>query len=73
MVLQCETWYVDTCLPFKYHDGSVLFQCLSYTMCIMGQTNFDDINYIKDILGIDIPEFEISVKSQYHPPHQGTF
>ena len=50
------SWYVDTCLPFGYHHGSALFQQLSDAVRhIMHQCHFDVINYIDDIIEIDIP------------------
>ena len=54
--LRHDRYYVDTCLPFEYRNGSALFQCLSDAVRhIMRQRNFDVINYIDDILGIDLP------------------
>ena len=51
-----ERYYVDTCLPFGYRNGSALFQRLSDAVRhIMRQRNFDVINYIDDILGIGLP------------------
>ena len=35
--------YIDTCLPFGYRNGSAIFQRIS-----------DIINYIDDILGIEV-------------------
>ena len=44
------------CLPFGYCNGSALFQCISNAMChIMCQHHYDVINYIDDILRIDVP------------------
>ena len=49
-------WYIDTCLPFGYHHGSSLYQCLSGAVRhIMRHQNYDVINYIDDILRIDLP------------------
>ena len=49
-------WYIDTCLPFGYRHGSSLYQCLSDAVHhIMRRLNYDVINYIDDILGIDLP------------------
>ena len=54
--LRHDLYYVDTCLPFGYRNGSALFQCLSDAVRhIMRQRNYDVINYIDDILGIDLP------------------
>ena len=48
-------YYVDTCLRFGFQHGSTLFQHLSdavhHMMC---QHNFDVINYIDDIIGVDV-------------------
>ena len=53
--LRHERYYVDTCLPFGYRNGSALFQRLSDAVRhIMRQQNYDVINYIDDILGIDL-------------------
>ena len=52
--LHHDAYYVDTCLPFGYHNGSVLFQRISNAVHhIMCQRQHDIINYINDILGID--------------------
>ena len=49
-------WYLDTCLPFRYRHGSSLYQHLSDAVChIMRRQDYDVINYIDDILGIDLP------------------
>ena len=54
--LHHERYYVDTCLPFGYRNGSALFQRLSNTVHhIMCQRHYDVINYIDDILGIGLP------------------
>ena len=54
--LRHERYYVDTCLPFGYRNGSALFQRLSDAVRhIMRQQKYDVINYIDDILGIDLP------------------
>ena len=49
-------WFLDTCLPFGYQHDSALFQRLSDAVHhIMHQKNYDFMNYIDDILGIDVP------------------
>ena len=49
-------WYLDTCLPFGYRHGSSLYQRLSDAVHhIMRRQDYDVINYIDDILGIDPP------------------
>ena len=54
--LHHAAYYVDTCLPFGYRNGSALFDSLSDAVChIMRQCNFDIINYIDNILGRDVP------------------
>ena len=54
--LRHDAYYVDTCLPFGYRNGSALFQRISDAVRhIMRQRQFDIINYIDDILGIDVP------------------
>ena len=54
--LRHDTYYVDTWLPFGYRNGSALFQRISDAVRhIMRQRQFDVINYIDDILGIDVP------------------
>ena len=48
--------YIDPGLPFGYCHGSSLYQRLSDSVCyIMHRQNYDVINYIDDILGIDLP------------------
>ena len=48
-------YYVDTCLPFGFCYGSALFQCLSDAVChMMCQRGFDVINYIDDVIAVDI-------------------
>ena len=54
--LRHDVYYVDTCLPCWYQNRSALFQCISDTVHhIMRQHHYDFINYIDDILGIDVP------------------
>ena len=54
--LRHVNWYVDTCLPFLYRHRSALFQRLSDAVRhIMRQKGYDVMNYIDDILGIDVP------------------
>ena len=54
--LRHEHYYVDTCLPFGYRNGSALFQRFSDAVRhIMRQRHYDVINYIDDILGIGLP------------------
>ena len=54
--LRQDGWFLDTCLPFGFRHGSALFQRLSdavrHMMC---QRDYDVINYIDDILGIELP------------------
>ena len=53
--LHHNNWFLDTCLPFGYRHGSALFQCLSDAVHrIMRQINYDVMNYIDNILGIDV-------------------
>ena len=48
-------WYINICLPFGYRHGSALFQCISDAQYhIMHQHNFDVINCIDDIFGVDL-------------------
>ena len=47
--------YLDTCLPFGYRHGSSLYQCLSDAVRYIMRQDYDVINYIDDILGIDLP------------------
>ena len=55
--LSHDCYYVDTCLLFGCRNESALFQCLSNAVChIMRQCQYDVINYIDDILGIDLPK-----------------
>ena len=50
------SWYIDICLPFRYHHKSALFQHLSDAVRhIMHQKGYGIMNYFDDILGIDIP------------------
>ena len=54
--LRHDAYYVDTCLRFGYRNGSALFQRISDAVRhMMRQRQFDVINYIDDILGIDVP------------------
>ena len=54
--LRHDRYYVDTCLLFGYRNGSALFQRLSDAVRhIMCQRNYDVINYIDDIVGVDLP------------------
>ena len=54
--LRQNKWFLDTCLPFGFRHGSVLFQRLSDAVHhMMRQCGHDVINYIDDILGIDLP------------------
>ena len=54
--LRHVNWYGDTCLLFEYRYRSTLFQRLSNAVRhIMRQKGYDIMNYIDDILGIDIP------------------
>ena len=54
--LRHVNWYVDTCLHFGYRHGSALFQRLSDAVRhIMRQKGYDIMNYIDDILEIDVP------------------
>ena len=49
-------WYLDTCLPFGYRHGGSLYQHLSDAVRpMMHRQDYDVINYIDDILGIDLP------------------
>ena len=51
-----DRYYVDTCLPFGFRNGSALFQRLSDAVHhIMRQQHYDVINYIDDILGVVLP------------------
>ena len=54
--LRQDKWFLDTCLPFGFRHGSALFQRLSDTVHhMMRQRGHDVINYIDDILGIELP------------------
>ena len=54
--LRQDGWFLDTCLPFGFRHGSALFQRLSDAVRhMMRQRDYDVINYIDDILGIDLP------------------
>ena len=54
--LRQDKWFLDTCLPFGFRHGSALFQHLSDAVChMMRQRGHDVINYIDDILGIELP------------------
>ena len=54
--LHHNAWFLDTCLPFGFRHGSALFQRLSDAVRhMMHQRDFDVINYIDDILGIELP------------------
>ena len=54
--LRQDKWFLDTCLPFGFRHGSALFQRLSDAVRhTMRQRSHDVINYIDDILGIELP------------------
>ena len=51
--LKHKNYYLDTCLPFGYRNGSRIFQRLSNAICfIMSTMGYDAINYIDDIIGL---------------------
>ena len=51
-----DSYYVKTCLPFGFRHRSAIFLCLSDAVRhIMRQRQFDVINYIDDVIGIDLP------------------
>ena len=71
--LRHDCHYLDTYLPFGYRNGSAIFQRISDAVHhMMRRRHFDVINYIDDILGIDVPSkmrqllhdlnFDISLK-----------
>ena len=50
--LKHKNYYLDTCLPFGYRNGSGIFQRLSDAIrFIMGNMGYDVINYIDDVIG----------------------
>ena len=50
--LKHENYYLDTCLPFGYRNGSGIFQRLSDAIrFIMKNMGYDVINYIDDVIG----------------------
>ena len=50
--LKHKNYYLDTCLPFGYRNGSGIFQRLSdVILFIMSNMGYDVINYIDDIIG----------------------
>ena len=54
--LRQDGWFLDTCLPFGFRHRSALFQRLSDAVRhMMRQRDFNVINYIDDILGIELP------------------
>ena len=54
--LRQDGWFLVTYLPFGFRHGSALIQSLSDTVRhMMRQRDYDIINYIDDILGIDLP------------------
>ena len=53
--LRQDKWFLDTCLPFGFRHGSALFQRLSDAVHhMMRQHSHDVINYIDDMLGIEL-------------------
>ena len=53
--LRQDKWFLDTCLPFGFRHGSALFQSRSDAVRhMMRQCGHDIINYIDDILGIEL-------------------
>ena len=50
--LKHKNYYLDTCLPFGYRNGSGIFQRLSDAIrFIMSNMGYDVINYIDDVIG----------------------
>ena len=50
--LKHENYYLDTCLPFGYRNGSGIFQRVSDAIrFIMKNMGYDVINYIDDVIG----------------------
>ena len=50
--LKHKNYYLDTCLPFGYRNGSGIFQRLSDAILfIMSNMGYDVINYIDDVIG----------------------
>ena len=50
--LKDQDYYLDTCLPFGYRNGSGIFQRLSDAIrFIMKSQGYDVINYIDDVIG----------------------
>ena len=50
--LKHKNYYLGTCLPFGYRNGSGIFQRLSDAIrFIMSTMGYDVINYIDDIIG----------------------
>ena len=66
--LHHKRYYIDTCLPFEYRNGSALFQHLRDSVHhIMCQRHYDVINYIDDILGISLPS---QIDASFNVLHQ---
>ena len=50
--LKYKNYYLDTCLPFRYRNGSGIFQRLSDAIrFIISNMGYDVINYIDDVIG----------------------
>ena len=66
--LKHQDYYLDTCLPFGYRNGSGIFQRLSDAIrFIMKSQGYDVINYIDDVIGFGTisnakPSFEALTK-----------
>ena len=66
--LKHQDYYLDTCLPFRYRNGSGIFQRPSDAICfIMKSQGHDVINYIDDVIGFGTistarPSFEALTK-----------
>ena len=50
--LKLQEYFIDTCLPFGFRQGSAIFQRLSDAVRhFMGQKGFQVTNYIDDVIG----------------------
>ena len=54
--LKHKNYFIDTCLPFGYCNGSTIFQCISDAVHhVMMLRNHDVINYVDDIIRFELP------------------
>ena len=52
-----DVTYVDTCIPFRIHHGTQIFQLISDAVHhVMREIGFKIINYVNDFIGVATPD-----------------